>query len=456
MFLLHGDAKYMDVFERTLYNGLISGVSLDGKTYFYPNPLESNGQHQRSPWFGVACCPGNITRFMPSIPGYVYAGQNDTLYVNLFMSSTAKIALGNGLKMQVTQSTGYPWTGDIKVNIDPEQAGTFTVKVRIPGWTRNEAVPGDLYSFIDTSDAPVKIRVNGQEQPAPLQDGYAAIHREWRKGDSIDLSLPMPVRRVRANPKVSATLQRVALQRGPIVYAAEWTDSPDRHVRNILLREDQPLKAEWKPKLLKGVTVIEGKATAYRYNAEHKLQRSESSFTAIPYYAWSNRGPGQMEVWIAGQEPAVHPTPYPSLASESKVTTSGETMAENGVKDPKLAADQEEPASSSDAGSFYDWLPKRGTREWIQYDFARPAKISSVDVYWFQEAGNGIIQTPASWRLLYKDGADWKPVETSGSYETLPDRYNHIVIKSVTTRGLRLEVQLKPDKSAGISEWKVN
>lgn len=456
MFLLHGDAKYMDVFERTLYNGLISGVSLDGKTYFYPNPLESNGQHQRSPWFGVACCPGNITRFMPSIPGYVYAGQNDTLYVNLFMSSTAKIALGNGLKMQVTQSTGYPWTGDIKVNIDPEQAGTFTVKVRIPGWTRNEAVPGDLYSFIDTSDAPVKIRVNGQEQPAPLQDGYAAIHREWRKGDSIDLSLPMPVRRVRANPKVSATLQRVALQRGPIVYAAEWTDSPDRHVRNILLREDQPLKAEWKPKLLKGVTVIEGKATAYRYNAEHKLQRSESSFTAIPYYAWSNRGPGQMEVWIAGQEPAVHPTPYPSLASESKVTTSGETMAENGVKDPKLAADQEEPASSSDAGSFYDWLPKRGTREWIQYDFARPAKISSVDVYWFQEAGNGIIQTPASWRLLYKDGADWKPVETSGSYETLPDRYNHIAIKSVTTRSLRLEVQLKPDKSAGISEWKVN
>jgi DUF1680 family protein len=335
IFLLHGYAKYMDVFERTLYNGLISGVSLDGKTYFYPNPLESNGQHQRSPWFGVACCPGNITRFMPSIPGYVYAGQNDTLYVNLFMSSTAKIALENGQKLQVTQSTGYPWSGEVKLALDPEQTGAFTVKVRIPGWARNDVVPGDLYRFADSNDAAAKIRVNGKEQPAAaLQDGYAAIRREWRKGDTLEISLPMPVRRIRANSKVAADQQRIALQRGPIVYAAEWADSPDRHVRNILLREDQPLQAEWKPKLLKGVTVLEGKVTAYRYDAAHKLQHSDVSFAAIPYYAWANRGPGQMEVWIAEQEPAVHPTPYPSLASGSKVTKSGGPMAENGVRDP--------------------------------------------------------------------------------------------------------------------------
>ena len=388
MFLLHGDSKYVDVFERTLYNGLISGVSLDGKTYFYPNPLESNGQHSRSPWFGVACCPGNITRFMPSIPGYVYAEKNDTLFVNLFLSNTAKVTLGNGQKLEVRQQTRYPWAGEIKIAVDPEAPGTFTVKTRVPGWARNQAVPGDLYSFADTNDSKVQLRLNGKEVPLTLDNGYATIRREWHKGDVIELDLPMNIRRLRANPRVAADVDRVALQRGPIVYAAEWVDSPDGHARNILLRDDQPLKAEWKPNLLKGVTVIQGKATAFRFDAAHKLQRTEQAFTAIPYYAWANRGAGQMEVWIANRESAVHPTPYPSIASQAKVTTSGSTMAENGVRDPKLVADQEEPSSSSDATSFYDWLPKRGTEEWIQYDFAKPTSVSSVDVYWFQEAGN--------------------------------------------------------------------
>jgi uncharacterized protein len=456
MFLLHGDSKYADIFERTLYNGLISGVSLDGKTYFYPNPLESNGQHSRSPWFGVACCPGNITRFMPSIPGYVYAEKNDTLFVNLFLSNTAKITLGDGQKLEVRQQTRYPWSGEIKIAIDPEAAGTFTVKTRVPGWARNQAAPGDLYTFADASDAAAKLRLNGKEIPLNLEDGYATIRREWRKGDVVELDLPMPIRRVRANSRVAADRNRVALQRGPIVYAAEWVDSPDHHARNILLADNQPLRAEWKPNLLKGVEVIEGKVTALRYDAAHKLQRTEETFTAIPYYAWANRGPGQMEVWIANRESAVHPTPYPSIASQATVTTSGSTMAENGVRDPKLVADQEEPSSSSDATSFYDWLPKRGTQEWIQYDFAKPAAVSSVDVYWFQEAGNRPIKVPANWRLLYKDGSAWKSVETSDSYGTAADRYNHVSIRPVTTTGLRLELQLQPDKSAGISEWKVN
>jgi DUF1680 family protein len=456
MFLLHGDSKYVDIFERTLYNGLISGVSLDGKTYFYPNPLESNGQHSRSPWFGVACCPGNITRFMPSIPGYVYAEKDDTLFVNLFLSNTAKVTLGNGQKLEIRQQTRYPWAGDIRIAVDPEAPGTFTVKARIPGWARNQAMPGDLYTFADTSNDQAQLRLNGEELPLTLEDGYATIHREWRKGDVIELNLPIKIRRLRANSQVAADRDRVALQRGPIVYAAEWVDSPDRHARNILLRDDQPLESEWRPNLLKGVEVIQGKVTAFRYDAAHKLQRSEEAFTAIPYYAWANRGSGPMEVWIADRESAVHPTPYPSIASQAKVTTSGSTMAENGVRDPKLVADQEEPASSSDTSSFYDWLPKRGTQEWIQYDFAKPTTVSSVDVYWFQESGNRTIKVPANWRLLYKDGSSWKPVETADSYGTEVDRYNHVTIRAVKTNGLRLELQLQPNKSAGIAEWKVN
>jgi uncharacterized protein len=456
MFLLHGDSKYVDIFERTLYNGLISGVSLDGKTYFYPNPLESNGQHQRSPWFGVACCPGNITRFMPSIPGYVYAEQRDTLYVNLFLSNTANITLGNGRKLKVAQETRYPWSGDVKITLDPEQQGPFTVKVRVPGWAMGKAVPGDLYEFADHAEAQPKIAVNGVQQALNLDRGYATIARNWKKGDSIELSLPMPVRRVRANSKVEADLSRVALQRGPIVYAAEWPDSPDHHVRNIVLSDSQPLRAEWKPSLLRGVEVIEGKATAYRYASNRQLEHSEEAFIAIPYYAWANRGPGQMEVWIADQESAAHPAPFPSLASKSKVTTSGPTMAENGVRDPKLVADQEEPASSSDATSFYAWMPKRGTQEWIQYDFPAESRVSSVDVYWFEEPGRGPIKLPSNWRLLYKDAGQWKPVETSDSFGTAANSYNHVSFKPVTTGGLRLEVQLQADKSAGISEWRVN
>jgi uncharacterized protein len=456
MFLLHGDSKYVDLFERTLYNGLISGVSLDGKTYFYPNPLESNGQHTRSPWFGVACCPGNITRFMPSIPGYVYAEQNDTLFVNLFMSNSANATLGNGRKIKVTQTTKYPWSGAIRIAIDPAATGSFVLKVRVPGWARNQAMPSDLYTFEDKNDAAPKLRVNGKEAPLALDNGYAAIRREWRKGDVVDLDLPMPIRRIRANPKIAADQQRIALERGPIVYAAEWVDSPDHHVRNILLRDEEPLRAEWKPNLLGGVEVIVGNVAAFRYDASHNPQRTDETFTAIPYYAWANRGAGQMEVWIADREQAVHPTPYPSLASMSSVLTSGPTMADNGVRDPKMAADQEDPASSADETSYYSWAPKRGTPEWIEYDFPKPAQVSSVDVYWFRQPNNRPIQLPANWRLLYKDGANWKPVNATDGYGVVPDRYNRVNFKPVTTTALRLEVQAQPDKSAAISEWKVN
>src|SRR5207302_3561055 len=149
LFLLHADAKYVDVMERTLYNGLLSGVSLDGKSFFYPNPLESDGQHRRSPWFGVACCPGNITRFMASVPGYIYAQQGDTLYVNLFAGGAADIKLDNGRSLKITQETRYPWNGDVKMTVTPDRPAKFTIAVRIPGWARNEAVPGDLYKFLD-------------------------------------------------------------------------------------------------------------------------------------------------------------------------------------------------------------------------------------------------------------------------------------------------------------------
>ena len=456
LFLLHGDAKYVDLFEKTLYNGLISGVSLDGETYFYPNPLESNGQHRRSPWFGVACCPGNITRFMPSVPGYVYAQKGDALYVNLYAGNTADIALDNGRKFKFTQQTRYPWDGKVSMTVDPQGNGPFTVRLRIPGWARDEAIASDLYEFAKSSPPPpATLRVNGREQKVIVEKGYASVTRNWKKGDRIELNLPMPVRRVVANQKVAADEHRVAVERGPIVYCLEWPDSPDKHVRNVVLRENAKLTPVWKPALLNGVEVIQMPLAAYRYDANGKVEHSSESINAIPYYAWANRGQGQMEVWIASNENAVHPVPYPTLATDAKVTTSGKDVVSNGVKEPRLVRDGELPASSQDASSYYDWQPKKGTKEWIQYDFGKAASVSNAGVYWYQpEKGN--IKVPASWVLLYKEGSEWKRVQPKGDYGVAIDRYNKVAFTPVTTTALRLEMQLQPGDSAAISEWQVH
>jgi DUF1680 family protein len=308
LFLLHGDAKYVDVLERTLYNGLLSGVSLDGTKFFYPNPLESNGSHQRSPWFGCACCPGNLTRFLPSVPGYVYAQTGRTIYVNLYAGGTANIKLDGGRTIKITQETRYPWDGVVKMSVQPDwqKSMKFTVNVRIPGWARNEVVPGDLYKFSGTANQPVTLKVNGQNVPIKLDKGYVSLNRSWNPGDVIELNLPMPVRRVVANENVQADRDRVALQRGPVVYCAEWPDSPNGKVRNLLLSDDQTLTAKFEPALLNGVETIQGKAFSVSKNADGSLVKTEQDFKAIPYFAWANRGRGEMAVWIANSESTVH------------------------------------------------------------------------------------------------------------------------------------------------------
>jgi DUF1680 family protein len=455
LFLLHGDSKYVDILERTLYNGLISGVSLDGETYFYPNPLESNGQHQRSPWFGVACCPGNITRFMPSLPGYVYAQRGDALYVNLFMSNKAAVTLDGGHRVAIEQQTRYPWSGDVHITVNPAEAGRFTLKVRIPGWAQGQAMPGDLYRFDQSAHRePVTLKVDGQIVPLNLAQGYATVTRVWKSGTAVDLHLPMPVERVRANEKVAADRGRIALQRGPVVFCAEWADSPDKHVRNLVLADSEKLRAEFEPGKLNGLEVVRGNAVAYRYDRDGLLLHTSEEFTAIPYYAWANRGPGQMEVWIADEESKERPTPYPTLASRSKVTVSGMTESANGRRSPEQVADQEDPTSSADSTSEYNWWPKKGTTEWIQYDFPEPHSVSSTDVYWFAEK-DGDVALPAGWRLLYLSGTEWKPVVAEGSFGLAPDQYNHVSFQPVTTKAVRLEMAFQHDKSGGLSEWKV-
>ncbi|MGD9347423.1 MAG: glycoside hydrolase family 127 protein [Candidatus Aminicenantes bacterium] len=292
LFLLHGDAKYIDVLERTLYNGLISGLSLSGDLFFYPNPLESNGKYPfnqgettRKAWFDCACCPVNLARFLPSIPGYVYAHKQDALYVNLFVAGQGNVKLGNN-RVEVTQTTNYPWDGAVKISIDPEKESEFSVYVRIPGWVHNEPVPSDLYSFLDPQVDNARFLINGAEEDMEIEKGYARIHRKWRKGDTIALDLPMTVRRVVAHDKVEEDRGKVALQRGPLVFCFEGIDNGDR-VLDRKLPDEMAFSTEFRLNLLGGITVIGG-----------TVPETSESLAAVPYFAWSHRGTGEMAVWL--------------------------------------------------------------------------------------------------------------------------------------------------------------
>ena len=295
LFLLHGDAKYFDVLERTLYNGLISGVSLDGGSFFYPNPLASTGGYSRKPWFGCACCPSNICRFIPSLPGYVYAVKDDHVYVNLFLSNRAELKV-NRKKLVLEQETGYPWNGDIRIRVAQGNL-PFTMHLRIPGWVRGAVVPSDLYRYADGQELEYTVTVNGEPVAGELQKGYLLIDRKWKKGDVVEVHFDMKPRVVKANGKVEADRGRVAVERGPLVYCAEWPDN-DFNVHNILLNQHPSFQVVERPDLLYGIHEITTDAQALSYDAAGKLAVRDVKLTLIPYYAWAHRGEGDMEVWL--------------------------------------------------------------------------------------------------------------------------------------------------------------
>ncbi|MGH9332981.1 MAG: glycoside hydrolase family 127 protein, partial [Vicinamibacteria bacterium] len=290
MFLASGDARFLDVMERVLYNGALSGVSVKGDTFFYTNPLESEGGVERSPYFDVACCPANLSRLLALLPGFVYAKRGDELFVNLFVESEASVALDSG-RLRIQQETSYPWEGRVRIAVNPEASLTFAVHVRIPGWARGEPVPSDLYSFDDEESAGATLHVNGEAVTMNRADGFATLRRTWRKGDVLELNLPMPVRRVAANPRVSTNRGKLALQRGPLVYAAEAVDHEGR-VSDLVLEPDADLSASYREDLLGGVVAVAGVALR---------EGRETPFLAIPYFSWANRGPGEMVVWIPAE-----------------------------------------------------------------------------------------------------------------------------------------------------------
>ena len=305
LFLLHGQSKYYDVLERSLYNGLISGMSLEGNGFFYPNPLESDGQHERQPWFGCACCPSNLSRFIPSLPGYVYAVKEKRgevsgesgVYVNLYLSNSATLKVG-GKEVALTQQTNYPWDGDVRLTVDKNKAGLFALKLRIPGWVQNRVLPSDLYQYADQEQPGYRITVNGEQvSVTPSADGYATIVRKWKKGDCVALHLDMKPRLVKAHRSVEADRGRLAVERGPLVYCTEHPDNAFNIFSALISPE---------PHFALGRTTIAGTEVqtimadgqlVQTDPATHRLKVNDVRMTLIPYYAWAHRGKGRMRVW---------------------------------------------------------------------------------------------------------------------------------------------------------------
>lgn len=307
MFLLHGDAKYIDVLEKTLYNGLISGVGLDGKSFFYTNAMQVRDgfnhpdiERERAGWFTCSCCPTNVVRLMPSIPGYIYAQNGKDVFVNLFISGTGDMKVNNK-DLKITQQNNYPWDGALAFTVDPASSMELNLKIRIPGWAQNQAVPSDLYSYQTALNKKVEIKLNGKLVEYQMQNGYAVISKKWKKGDKVEMNLPMDVQRVIATDKLPEDAGKIALQRGPIMYCAEWKDN-DGKASNIIIPQNTTFTAAYDANRLNGITILKGDVKTIQVDADgQNISTANKTMTAIPYYSWANRGKGEMTVWFPQQ-----------------------------------------------------------------------------------------------------------------------------------------------------------
>jgi DUF1680 family protein len=435
--LLYGDARFADVFERSLYNGVLAGVSLDGKRFFYVNPLESQGKHHRAPWFGCACCPPNVARTLASLGGYACAVSDDALWVNLYIQGSVNTTIA-GRKVALDVTTDYPWDGRVVLKPRVDTPTRFELRLRVPGWCEEATVA-----------------VGGQKIPQPALDrGYIVLAREWKTGDTVELNLPMPVKLMAANPNVKADAGQLAIQRGPLVYCLEACDQGES-LASIYLPPSAELKATKSKDMLGGVVVVKGIAwTVPEQEWSNQLYQAVPPshpvhITAIPYYAWDNRQPGLMKVWM----PQAPRTPVAGgLETQAKVSMS---FTRGNIR-PQGVNDGLEPKSSGEQPEVLcHFWPHKDRDEWVQYTWARPVTVASSKVYWFDDIGRGACRLPASWRIEYREGNDWKPVAALSEYPLKKDGWCEVSFAPVKTNALRLAVHLQKEWSAGIHEWKV-
>ncbi|HYF68293.1 MAG TPA: glycoside hydrolase family 127 protein [Ohtaekwangia sp.] len=449
-FLLHGESKYFDVLERTLYNAFLSGVAMSGDKFFYPNPLESHGQHARSPWFSCACCPSNVTRFVPSVGGYFYAQKDEIIYINLYGEGTASFNVGKN-EINIKQKTKYPWEGEVQITIEPKSPEQLDLRLRMPGWAIDEPIPGGLYDFTGNAKERPVVKVNGKQIDFKLDKGYVVLNRKWKKGDVIHLSLPMSVRKVKANDRVTADVNKYAYQRGPLVYCAEWPDNKDGKVLNLVIPDDATVTPYFDESYFNGMYVLKAAGAAVARTGASSIKSDKAEVKLIPYFSWAHRGPGEMMVWIPNQLTAAQPLPAPTIASKSKIEASHQARTLMALND------QMEPKNSNDHSIiFYHWWPMKDTVQWVQYNFDQAQTVSTSKVYWFDDGPFGGCRTPAGWKILYKKDDRWVPVTNTSEYQVSKDKYSEVTFNPVSTTAIRLEVTLSKDHSGGILEWALN
>lgn len=456
MFLDSGKAEYCDVLEKILFNAMLSGINLDGNRFFYPNVLEVPvGGRERSPWFGCSCCPSNLCRFLASMPGYLYAVQDDAIYVNLFTNSKVTLDAqvgGQASKVTLEQKTNYPWDG--KIDVTTQTAGRYSLKVRVPGWAQGAAVPGKLYSFLDPSVSAWSASVNGTAVDAKeLTDGYLTLTRDWKAGDVVSLDFPMTVKRVVADERVQADVGKVALQRGPIIFCVEQQDAEAKSLFALQLPDDAPIETKWEPELLGGVMTLTASGLEYAEKSDSPQSARDWAarpvkFRAIPYYAWAHREARQMTVWIARTKEAVRPLTF---------MNGTEINVPNFVQTPQFMMDGAVPPDSKERNHpRMHWWPQTGAALWMEYHFPEAVTTNGVQIYWFDDRDYGACRVPESWKLLYQDAdGKWQPVKNPSGFGTELYQFNETSFEPVSTRALRVEIQSQPKWAGGVYEWKV-
>lgn len=455
MFLASAEAKYVDVAEVALYNNVLAGVNMEGNRFFYVNVLEADGRKAfnhgragRSPWFGTACCPSNMARLIPQVPGMIYSHTDDDIFCAFYASSTTEVPLANGA-VKMSQQTEYPFDGRISIEVTPEaEEAEFTLWLRIPTWCNDRFVPGELYSYADGMKTDVKATVNGKRVNTKVTDGYLPVHRNWKSGDRVELDLPMPVRYSVAHERVEADRNRICITRGPLVYCAEGTDNAHPASEYIVGTIGQQGQVEtFGEGILKDIPNISLQAEALA--GEEGRQPAELKL--IPYYAWNNRGDnGTMNVWFARDEQTAREGTVRTVGNIADVTATHTYSGD----DVYAIADGKQPKNSAD-GSIPRWTSwsKKGTAQQVEIKLKKPQPVESVSVYWYDDKGG--VQLPVSWQMEYLENGQWKPFKlyVTDHYGVQPDQFNMVhPAEPIQAEALRLHIQPKADATVGILE----
>ena len=446
LFLLHGEAKYVDVLERVIYNGFLSGISLGGDEFFYPNPLASKGGYGRSKWFGCSCCPVNVVRFIPQIAEFAYATRGDAAYVNLFLASDARLNLAGG-DVKISQKTDYPWQGLSRLEVTPAQDGRrFTLNVRIPGWCVGRPVPSDLYVQVEPGTAAdFAVTVNGAPVDTTPRKGYCAIDRAWKAGDVVEVRMNMPVRRIRAHASVADDRGRLAVERGPILYCAEGADNGGR-VLDKVIAPDAAFTLTTVSICGNSYPALDVPSTKV-HRGLRTLGESPRTLRLVPYFAWCHRGAGEMQTFFPVSADVAKEGGLFYDTTASSCWKSDTVLAASDGREPKSSDDQSLPRLT--------FWPNKGTEEWVAYDLPEPEELKGADVYWYDDTGKGSCRLPSGWKLQVReaDDAPWRDVTPPQAASK--DRYNSVDFAPVRARSVRLLVQLAPGKCGGILEWKL-